>query len=69
MKVEEIYDTRNKILASASSSEEPTIVAQFETALQLCRIADALDLLNDKLPWAIGESSSNIAETIRRKIL
>ncbi len=69
MKVEEIQDTRNKILASASADAEPLIVASFEIAAQLCRIADALDDLNNMLPLTIREESSNLTETIRRKIL
>ena len=48
MRLEEILDTRNKILASASSEDEPAIVASFEVAAQLCRIADALELSNDR---------------------
>ena len=48
MTLEEIQETRNKILASASVEEEPSIVASFEIAAQLCRIADALDRLERK---------------------
>ena len=48
MTLEEILSTRNKILTSASVEDEPVIVASFEVATQLCRIADALDLLAER---------------------
>ena len=69
LNLEEILDTRNKLLASAPVDQQHAIAAQFEIAMQLCRIADALDLANENIPWAMGECSSNIVETIRKKIL
>ena len=48
MTFEMIEETRNKILASATLEDEPAIVASFEVAAQLCRIADAFDLMAER---------------------